>query len=110
VRIWQAKLFSNPTPSPSVSEVKFAQNAKPDARLELEDAKLLTELLLDKLEALDKTALDEAALDTTELEAELITELALEVIGADASLLPPPPQPTNIPAKAKHKRDLFKYI
>jgi hypothetical protein len=84
-------------PSPSGSELKLTQNAKPEVVLELvDDTILLTELFDDELDA--STELDSA-------------ELAAEVAGV--GLLPPPPpppHPTKHPTNKKPKRDLFKYI
>ncbi|GGY68782.1 hypothetical protein GCM10011613_11350 [Cellvibrio zantedeschiae] len=66
VRIWQDLSFSKPMPSPSGSEVNFAQNVNPVAVLELDDETL--ELLELELELEDE--LDE---DEDELEEEVAT-------------------------------------
>jgi hypothetical protein len=95
VRIWQDLSFSVPIPSPSGSDVKFAQNAKPEAVLELDD-KLLELLVLDD---------EDELVDVTELTT---------VTGGVLLLPPPPPHPTSDPithpTNAKLKIDLFKYI
>jgi len=71
VRIWQDVPSSEPTPSPSGSDVKFAQNAKVAVVLELDDS---TEDELDE-------------------EDELDNEDELATVTGGVELLPPPPPP-----------------
>lgn len=65
-------------PSPSGSEVKFAQNAKPEPVLELDD------------EELDDETLELLELDEDELDEEVA---ATELVTTGGVLPPPPPPP-----------------
>ena len=80
-------------PSPSGSEVKFAQNAKPEPALELDDE----ELEEDELEEDDE-------LGTTELEDTTVTG------GVVLLPPPPPPQPINKTDVAQKPNRRNKYI
>jgi hypothetical protein len=88
-------------PSPSGSDVKLTQNAKPDAVLELEE--LATE-------ELDEDTLDEDELDEDELDEVVGAELTTVMGGVVVLPPPPPPHAVKQPTKAKHNTDLFKYI